>query len=287
MWRSSRNWIALALIGAGVVGALVWRRDVPLPTPETTDQDSLVRRARETGAGGSTADREAVRMGADEAATTATTRGAEMIENWPLDEIHAPPTLDVDYPSTSPTGAAALSPEEYDRLRRERQAGQHEDERPKTHVVADGDTLHLLAARYLGDSGRYLEIYAANRELLRSAEVLPIGVELRIPDPAQRPPAPSVAEQPRNRSILHPAVVRRPSDEPAAMVDIPPGTLRPLSPASGSGHAPYRVQRGDTLLSIARRIYGDPSRYNEIYTANRDRLDSPDHLPEGILLAIP
>jgi nucleoid-associated protein YgaU len=38
-----------------------------------------------------------------------------------------------------------------------------------------------LAERYLGDADRYLEIYEANRDLLPSPEVLPIGARLKIP----------------------------------------------------------------------------------------------------------
>ena len=51
----------------------------------------------------------------------------------------------------------------------------------RTHTVVDGDTLTALAERYLGSPGRALEIYNANRFLLPSPDVLPIGVELRIP----------------------------------------------------------------------------------------------------------
>ena len=50
-----------------------------------------------------------------------------------------------------------------------------------THKIVDGDTLADLAARYLGEADRYLEIYEANRDLLPSPEVLPIGAELQIP----------------------------------------------------------------------------------------------------------
>jgi len=55
------------------------------------------------------------------------------------------------------------------------------DQSPRTHKIVDGDTLGGLAERYLGNADRFLEIYEANRDLLPSPEVLPIGVELRIP----------------------------------------------------------------------------------------------------------
>jgi nucleoid-associated protein YgaU len=52
---------------------------------------------------------------------------------------------------------------------------------PRLHKIIDGDTLPALATRYLGDAERYLEIYEANRAVLDSPDVLPIGTELTIP----------------------------------------------------------------------------------------------------------
>jgi hypothetical protein len=59
-----------------------------------------------------------------------------------------------------------------------------DDERqgPRKHVIIDGDSLEKLATRYLDDPRRGSEIFELNRELLSSPDVLPIGVELRIPD---------------------------------------------------------------------------------------------------------
>ena len=51
----------------------------------------------------------------------------------------------------------------------------------RTHVIVDGDTLADLAARYLGDSRRSADIFAANRRVLTDPEVLPIGAALAIP----------------------------------------------------------------------------------------------------------
>jgi nucleoid-associated protein YgaU len=53
--------------------------------------------------------------------------------------------------------------------------------KPRTHVVADGDTLTSLAARYLGSADRFREIFAANRQLLTTPNLLPIGATLQIP----------------------------------------------------------------------------------------------------------
>lgn len=55
---------------------------------------------------------------------------------------------------------------------------------PRRHMVRDGDTLGGLAERYYGDARRYREIFAANAERLSAPDVLPIGVELVIPQAA-------------------------------------------------------------------------------------------------------
>lgn len=52
----------------------------------------------------------------------------------------------------------------------------------RTHLVVDGDSLAKLAALYLDDPALGDEIYRLNRDVLTSPELLPIGVELRIPD---------------------------------------------------------------------------------------------------------
>ncbi|TWT78031.1 LysM domain/BON superfamily protein [Posidoniimonas polymericola] len=51
----------------------------------------------------------------------------------------------------------------------------------RTHVVTDGDSLPRLAERYLGDTARSTEIYELNREQLTHPELLPLGLELRLP----------------------------------------------------------------------------------------------------------
>jgi nucleoid-associated protein YgaU len=52
----------------------------------------------------------------------------------------------------------------------------------RMHRVVNGDTLPKLARTYLGDADLYLVIYEANRRVLWSPYILPIGVELRIPE---------------------------------------------------------------------------------------------------------
>ena len=64
---------------------------------------------------------------------------------------------------------------------------------------------------------------------------------------------------------------------------------RPVAQASPAREIPstYVVQAGDTLSSISRKIYGTPNRWREIFSANRDRLATPESLKIGQSLKIP
>jgi uncharacterized coiled-coil protein SlyX len=57
----------------------------------------------------------------------------------------------------------------------------------------------------------------------------------------------------------------------------------PMSP----GARKYRVKRGDSLWSIAQKVYGDASRNRDIRNANRGRIGPSDKLTEGDDLVIP
>jgi hypothetical protein len=87
---------------------------------------------------------------------------------------------------------------------------------------------------------------------------LPVLGRLFSGAPATSPPAPSVAEQSVRGSTSSPRAERR-----------------------------YTVQRGDTLRSIARDLYGDEERWLAIYRANQARIDDPDNLRIGSTLVIP
>lgn len=149
----------------------------------------------------------------------------------------------------------------------------------RTHRVADGDTLSKLAQRYLGAGARYLEIFEFNRGTLQTPNVLPIGATLRIP-PRGASPAAIQAESATG------AMPNGSADAPKPLAPIQPGALF-SNGVSSFDQRTYRVQAEDTLASIARRFYGDPSRYPDLLAANRDRLHSPNDIHEGLLLVIP
>ncbi|WP_425397611.1 LysM peptidoglycan-binding domain-containing protein [Aeoliella sp.] len=111
------------------------------------------------------------------------------------------------------------------------------------HVVSDGDTLAKIAERYLGDAYRAREIYELNQDRLQNPDLLPIGVELRIPERQTGPSVISVydshgasAEQfaPQSRLVPLPELpdsVRRP---PRARLQAPVGASLVGSPQAGS-----------------------------------------------------
>jgi nucleoid-associated protein YgaU len=91
----------------------------------------------------------------------------------PADQPAAPPDLPKTYPGGQATGTrwgasmGEMLPEAASA--------------PPTHRIIDGDSLALLAERYLGSASRAMEIYEANRNVLAQPEILPIGIELKIP----------------------------------------------------------------------------------------------------------
>ena len=64
------------------------------------------------------------------------------------------------------------------------------------------------------------------------------------------------------------------------------GLLIPCFAEGPIGHT-YAVQPGDSLWTIAASEYGDGSKWNQIFEANRELLKSPDDLREGLSLVIP
>lgn len=66
-----------------------------------------------------------------------------------------------------------------------------------------------------------------------------------------------------------------------------PAQVAPQAPTPSSAPRAYTVQSGDTLSTISNRFYGTPSRWIDIYQANRDRLSSENALRVGQEIRIP
>lgn len=51
----------------------------------------------------------------------------------------------------------------------------------KYHIVKSGDTLYSIAQQYYGNSNRFIDIYNANKDKIKSDYVLAVGIALKIP----------------------------------------------------------------------------------------------------------
>jgi nucleoid-associated protein YgaU len=161
----------------------------------------------------------------------------------PLLDADAPPPLAVAW---SANGAAPRS-----RATPAMPAGD-----TSTYVVRDGDDLTGIALKVYGHAGGAQAIWSVNRDRLADPNVLPIGLELRIP-PAWSVPA----------------------------VQNPTGAGQVIEP--GRRPAKVRVAPGETLDTLAQRFYGDRSMAARLYEANRDLLRNPALVVPGMELRLP
>lgn len=102
--------------------------------------------------------------------------GREAFVLTPSEPAKSPPSLAKSYPASPMPAAAGWGSPMVMMPARSGSASA-----PVTHKIVDGDTLRSLAERYLGSADRSGEILEANRDVLANPEILPIGLELKIP----------------------------------------------------------------------------------------------------------
>jgi len=107
----------------------------------------------------------------------------------------------------------------------------------------------------------------------KKEEVLP-------PEPTEIQPA----TPPRAPVMVEPLLPPPPA--PVARPKTPP-SFEPLTPAASPNS--YTVQKGDGLMAISRKVYGDAGLWKKIYEANKDRIGpAPKYeLKIGTVLTIP
>jgi nucleoid-associated protein YgaU len=128
-----------------------------------------------------------------------------------------------------------------------------------TYVVQPGDTLSRLAVRFLG-SEKYLDqLMAVNPGV--DPRRLTVGQKLLVPKHlTKKAPQPVIPKPPE------------PKKEPPA----------PKPPRE------YQVQSGDSFTSIAKKLYGDPRKWEALFELNRDLVDGdPRHLRVGQVIRLP
>ena len=167
-------------------------------------------------------------------------------------DIPPPPLLDAD----TPPPLAVARPLGNGAAETARAASIPLPAETSTYVVRDGDDLTGIAMKAYGHAGGAQAIWAVNRDRLADPNLLPIGLELRIP-PAWSVPA------------VHPHAAAGQVIEPVRR----PGRVR--------------VAPGETLESLAERFYGDRSMAARLFEANRDQLRNPALLVAGMELRLP
>lgn len=192
--------------------------------------------------------------------------------------------------------------------------------------LVPGDTLVRISERFYGTWVYWPTIYALNRAALGpDPDSPPVGALIALPVVSSLP---RIEYQPvivQQVIVRQPIIVRRPVQRQPAQPDGPililpgapaqagvtsgesaipvqaqpiqgaaelrlPGaeTGRLIFGAEGQSGLTYTVQQGDTLVTIARSIYGDPSRWPTIYNANLEVIGSnPAAVPVGATLTIP
>lgn len=130
--------------------------------------------------------------------------------------------------------------------------------RGETYTIQPGDVLIDIARMYYGDESLWRAIKLANPGLDENR--LRIGQKILVPDKDEA------------RRLL--AAAR------------PRSAAKPATPQK-SDTLIYVVAPGDTLISIARNVLGDETRWEEIYELNRDQLESPDLIVPGMKLKLP
>jgi nucleoid-associated protein YgaU len=134
----------------------------------------------------------------------------------------------------------------------------------------------------------------ATLALAPAEDISPVVVHPREVPPALgaplRPsPSPAAAMMAAGQDSPSPAVEPAPEIVAVASLAPTPAPAATAPPASLASLRTYTVRPGDSLIKIARKVYGPGcgDDYRRIYEANRDKLTSPSLLAVGQVLVIP
>ncbi len=196
MDRGVKVLAAMGVLTGGIIVAIMFRHESPPRRPATPRQDGPLLLRKEAGAMPIAPMTAGEHPGETHPALTDTasksSRPATVVA--PMD-FAEPPRLPRGYPGSGVHGTPRRGTQE-----NMMPAARRGTDVPRTHKIVDGDTLEILAERYLGSTDRYRELYEANRDILPSPQLLPIGVELKIP-PQGIKKSPSPNMMPKRRLV--------------------------------------------------------------------------------------
>ena len=130
-------------------------------------------------------------------------------------------------------------------------------------ITAEREILRKLPGEPYGDYLDSLKLKEENERLTR--ENADLRARLGIP-----------VSKSSLQAVKPAATSNKPMPVLASPSNIP--RIRPARPAGPTQMQTYSVQSGDSLYAISRKFYGDSSRIDLIYEANRDVMPSKDSL---------
>ncbi len=182
----------------------------------------------------------------------------------------------------------------------------------KKYTVKRGDTLSKIAQRSLGSRKRANEIYAMNKDIMSSPNLLKVGMKLKIPFDrnSQRTSNHSISTTDSLPSIamryygsaepeiiegirLANPILSQGGFREGTKLTIPPLEVVQNTPVVIYADTPagkervYTIRSGDTLSKIAARKYGNASKWRSIYNANKDKIKKPSAIRVGMTIRLP
>ena len=144
------------------------------------------------------------------------------------------------------------------------------------YTVKSGDSLSRIAANVYGSQGNSHDnverIYQANKNVLKSRDVVREGQKLRIP-----PYKVAIVDTTKKQNFAQ-----------RIISNITGNNNRATSlSAESSRYIEYRVKRGDSLYKIAKKYLGSGNRYKEIKDLNSKKLAGGNDLEVGDILKLP
>jgi nucleoid-associated protein YgaU len=149
---------------------------------------------------------------------------------------------------------------------------------PKTYIVNDGDSLSVIAKKFYGEQEgnkktSITRIFEANKNLLKSPDIVYAGQKIVIPAPAQS------AEVGKKQGAFSSSMFEKVKSIAPKL----PSTNDTKPKPSGE----YVVKEGDNLWRIAAAQLGNGNRYKEISKLNADIVKDEDTLVVGMRLKLP
>ncbi len=152
-----------------------------------------------------------------------------------------------------------------------------------------GDTLKSVAKQYYGAQRRWTQIYEANKDVVSSSGEVKAGAKLVIPVPVFRAfyvakkgdTLKTIAKKYYGKSGKWKKILEANKGSAYKSGKVKTGKKLQIPLLT------YKVEKGDTVKSLARKFYGKKSGWRDIYQANQDIVPKSKKLKAGTTLVIP